>query len=142
MILYSWNRIVKRAKSVSEIIEVFKHFIYEEKKLFGKYSQKDFSGYSFLLNPKVVLRGDVKPYDIVEYLKLSSLRNTAEFYLENKIHLPTDVISFDIQPTNPLLHREPTKINFKGEQAWLLDLHKQKQRQKQKDELKNAFNIK
>ena len=81
----------------------------------------DYSGDSFLINPKLLLRNrkNHKDIHIVEYIGLASLRNYSDYVVtSNKtLDLLACVGKEDLIKNNSLLHIADGKVYFKYEEA-------------------------
>ena len=125
MIKYNFDKIMRATKGDStEIISVLELLTYQripfsKKDKAYKYYGKDFSGYSFLLNPEELLIGARKysMTEAAEYLAVASYRNYYHYEKTKDttlqiLHLP---VSLDIINNNRLLRIENEIIYFKFE---------------------------
>ena len=87
MFFYDWAKIYDASKgNVVEIVRIFRMIV--EKQIpknkydpIFRYSQKDFSGISFMLHPDVLLHHSFKyKYrEVAQYISLCALRSAADF---------------------------------------------------------------
>jgi hypothetical protein len=88
-ILYDWNKINRAAnRQIKDIITILDMITYNRKPRSSKDSRckfygRDFSGLSYLLNPKELLedRGSYTNKEVAQYKALASFRSHAEFVM-------------------------------------------------------------
>jgi len=125
MIFFGWRKICNHSRSAKTILTIihfitYKPFPYNKKDPIFFINGKDWSGNSFLLNPKGLLanRWRYKDVHIVQYIALAAKRNYGDYKALNKkyldLYLVEDKLSI-IKP-NPLLQIKNGKIFFKFEE--------------------------
>jgi hypothetical protein len=129
MILYDWKAILRHSKgSAKNIVGIVDYLIdkdipYSRFHTAWNWSQLDWSGDSFLLNPKPLVQlrygNKMSNYDIAYYIALASLRNYPEFQATNKLSL--DLLAClgkeNAINKNSLLTIKDDQIHFKYEEA-------------------------
>lgn len=125
MVLFNFRKIlIESGRSGHEFLRIFKYVTYKPKFLYGRnktYAEKDWSGNSFLINPKLLLRNrkNHKDMHIIEYIGLASLRNYSDYAVRGTTTL--DLLACygkeDIINNNSLLYTENGKLHFKYEEA-------------------------
>ena len=127
MFLFNWNKIFNEANgSVTEINRIFKMLVQQQApnnrydKIY-KYSNKDFSGESFLVHPDVLLFNDYQ-YDsreICQYLALASLRSLADYlaFGTTTVNLLEIPVSSELYYDNRLLYVQDGFLHFVFEEV-------------------------
>ena len=95
MFLYDWPKIYDAAEGrVIEVVRIFRMIVQKQvpqnrKDPIYKYSQKDFSGVSFMLHPDLLLHHAYKySYrEVAQYISLCSLRSVVDFAATYKLSL-------------------------------------------------------
>lgn len=132
MILYNWKKIYKKCGGkVRDITLITKEVIYEKKlpettkDPIYKYYDIDFSGDSFLLNPKDLFENanQYTQKEIAMYIALASYRKLADYIAFNTtslelLHSPVDLTKLN---DNRLLHVENSVLYFKYEEVFFTD---------------------
>jgi hypothetical protein len=117
MVVYSWDKVKYYAKgSNNNILRIMFAITWPQilptkrQRTINKYYDIDFYGHSFLKNPEdLLVRRDLPPKTLVEYIMLASKRNYADFMitgdatLDARLAFPTD---------NKLLTTIDGKIHF------------------------------
>ena len=127
MIFYNWKLILRESKySIRELLKTMKYItfkpqIYNEEDPFYSHSQIDWSGESFLLNPKLLFINRPKHLDkhLVEYIALASLRNYGNYVSFNDLTLDLLICKDreDLINKNSLLLIKDEKVYFRYEEA-------------------------
>lgn len=119
MIFYNWPKIKKYSNNKVQIIRtIFESICEADNPAFGrgKYDRIDFSGESYLLNPKGLLEvfQSGNQVDAAYYLMLASYRNYAEYKLTGETSLPLRFIKIptDTLKQNSLIKVTDTDIQF------------------------------
>lgn len=136
MLLFNWQKIVEQTDySASKIIKIIE-MLYYDRLPYSKsdpnyrFSTMDFSGQSFLLNPKDLLQSQhiYTEKEIAVYVGLAARRKLSEYLAFNKISL-SYVHAPEAAKTlkqNSLLRIEGDNITFKFEEAYLDELRRNK----------------
>jgi hypothetical protein len=135
MFFYDWPKIYNASQgSVIEIVRIFRMIV--EKQIpknkydsIYRYSQKNFSGISFMLHPDVLLYHSFKyKYrEIAQYISLCALRSSADFISTQDPSL--DVILLPglnpekIIENNRLLMLDENKVYFRYEEVNPKEIH-------------------
>jgi len=135
MFFYDWPKIYNASQgSVIEIVRIFRMIV--EKQIpknkydsIYRYSQKNFSGISFMLHPDVLLHHSFKyKYrEIAQYISLCALRSSADFISTQDPSL--DVILLPglnpekIIENNRLLMLDENKVYFRYEEVNPKEIH-------------------
>ena len=135
MFFYDWPKIYDASQgSVIEIVRIFRMIV--EKQIpknkydpIYRYSQKNFSGISFMLHPDVLLYHSFKyKYrEIAQYISLCALRSSADFISTQDPSL--DVILLPgldpekIIENNRLLMLDENKVYFRYEEVNPKEIH-------------------
>jgi hypothetical protein len=129
MILYNWTVILSHgshsAKRIISIIDyiTFRPIPWEQEDPAWKFQTINWSGSSFLLRPKELIRsgysGKYSKKEMAQYVWLASLRNYPEFKITGKLSL--DLLAClgkeDIINNNSLLQLVDDQVYFKFEEA-------------------------
>lgn len=126
IILYDWRKIYRFSKGKPDrVILALRALVgevpnHKNQPLYYAYI-KDFSGKSFLVNPKRLIEESAfyKAKEIAEYTALASFRNYADYTLTNKttldlLHVP---VRHEIITNNRLLRIEGDKVHFLFEEV-------------------------
>jgi len=135
MFLFDWVKIYDASKgNVVEIVRIFRMIV--EKQLpknkydpIYRYSQKDFSGISFMLHPDVLLYHSFKyKYrEVAQYISLCALRSSADFISTQDPSLDM-VLMPGLSPekiieNNRLLEIDDDKVYFRYEEVNPKEIH-------------------
>jgi len=135
MFLFDWVKIYDASKgNVVEIVRIFRMIV--EKQLpknkydpIYRYSQKDFSGISFMLHPDVLLYHSFKyKYrEVAQYISLCALRSSADFISTQDPSLDV-VLMPGLSPekiieNNRLLEIDDDKVYFRYEEVNPKEIH-------------------
>lgn len=125
MILYDWRKINRAAnRKASEIIFIFSIITYNRiPKDFRdpviKYSERNFTGQSFMKNPELLLESTASDKEKAQYIALASLRNLADYITFKTLTL--DLINVPVRTelfiNNQLLAVKSEVIHFKLEET-------------------------
>lgn len=135
MFLFDWPKIYLESDGKArEIVRIFRMIV--EKRIpenrrdpIYKYSQKDFSGESFMLHPEVLLYHSFKykPREVAQYIALCSMRSTGAFLANREVRLDPILIPIElgtILQQNRLLYMgEDDYIHFLYEEVQTGDIH-------------------
>lgn len=126
IILYDWKKIAKASRNnPKRVVLALRTMIGEVPRnrfdpLYYFYC-KDFSGSSFLVNPRELLANDYfyKPVEIAEYVALASYRNYSLYaaFGETSLDLLHSPVGQDIIIKNRLLSIKDDKILFRYEEV-------------------------
>ena len=138
MFLFDWQKICIHAEGkVVNTVRIFRMLVEKQvpknkwDKIY-KYSQKDFSGESFMLHPDILLHHSHKYTDreVAQYIALCSLRSHAEYEATNQVTLDALLAPgvgadpFLILETNRLLSLdEDQQIHFLYEEVKPEEIH-------------------
>ena len=135
MFLFDWPKIYDASKgNVVEIVRIFRMIV--EKQIpknkydpIFRYSQKDFSGLSFMLHPDVLLYHSFKyKYrEIAQYISLCALRSAADFISTQDPSLEM-VLMPGLSPeriieNNRLLEIDEDRVYFRYEEVNPKEIH-------------------
>ena len=135
MFLFDWPKIYDASKgNVVEIVRIFRMIV--EKQIpknkydpIFRYSQKDFSGVSFMLHPDVLLHHSFKyKYrEIAQYISLCALRSAADFISTQDPSLEM-VLMPGLSPeriieNNRLLEIDEDRVYFRYEEVNPKEIH-------------------
>lgn len=135
MFFYDWPKIYDASQgSVVEIVRIFRMIV--EKQIprnkrdpIYRYSQKDFSGMSFMLHPDVLLYHSFKyKYrDVAQYISLCALRSASDFISTQDPSLDM-VLMPGLNPekiieNNRLLQVEDDRVYFRYEEVNPKEIH-------------------
>ena len=135
MFLFDWVKIYDASKgNVVEIVRIFRMIV--EKQLpknkydpIYRYSQKDFSGISFMLHPDVLLYHSFKyKYrEVAQYISLCALRSSADFISTQDSSLDM-VLMPGLSPekiieNNRLLEIDEDRVYFRYEEVNPKEIH-------------------
>ena len=135
MFLFDWSKIYDASKgNVVEIVRIFRMIV--EKQIpknkydpIFRYSQKDFSGISFMLHPDVLLHHSFKyKYrEVAQYISLCALRSATDFISTQDLSLDM-VLMPGLSPervieNNRLLKIDDDKIYFIYEEVNPKEIH-------------------
>ena len=135
MFLFDWPKIYDASKgNVVEIVRIFRMIV--EKQIpknkydpIFRYSQKDFSGISFMLHPDVLLHHSFKyKYrEVAQYISLCALRSAADFISTQDPSLET-VLMPGLSPekvieNNRLLEIDDDRVYFRYEEVNPKEIH-------------------
>jgi len=135
MFFYDWPKIYDASQgSVIEIVRIFRMIV--EKQIpknkydpIYRYSQKNFSGISFMLHPDVLLYHSFKyKYrEIAQYISLCALRSSADFISTQDPSLDV-VLMPGLSPekiieNNRLLEIDDDKVYFRYEEVNPKEIH-------------------
>jgi len=135
MFLFDWVKIYDASKgNVVEIVRIFRMIV--EKQLpknkydpIYRYSQKDFSGISFMLHPDVLLYHSFKyKYrEVAQYISLCALRSSADFISTQDPSLDM-VLMPGLSPekiieNNRLLEIDEDRVYFRYEEVNPKEIH-------------------
>ena len=135
MFLFDWPKIYDASKgNVVEIVRIFRMIV--EKQIpknkydpIFRYSQKDFSGISFMLHPDVLLHHSFKyKYrEIAQYISLCALRSAADFLSTQDPSLEM-VLMPGLSPeriieNNRLLQIDDDRVYFRYEEVNPKEIH-------------------
>lgn len=126
MILYDWKKVRRCSnESVRQLLSIVKYITYrpipEDKydKNYG-FSQINWSGSSFLLNPEPLFKNRAKLSDkeIADYIHLASLRNYSDYLTLGKTTLDLYIVekNENLIRLNRLLYIEEDQVVFKYEE--------------------------
>lgn len=127
MITYNWKRIWQKSQgSASKILDIISYITYDQipeniHDPIMKFVDTDWSGTSFILNPKPLLENRIQMYekDLAEYVALASFRSLAEYKVTKRTTLlleesPIDPEDFN---NNRFLTVDNKAIHFLWEEA-------------------------
>ena len=135
MFLFDWPKISDASKgNVVEIVRIFRMIV--EKQIpknkydpIFRYSQKDFSGISFMLHPDVLLHHSFKyKYrEVAQYISLCALRSAADFISTQDPSLEM-VLMPGLSPekvieNNRLLEIDEDRVYFRYEEVNPKEIH-------------------
>ena len=135
MFLFDWPKIYDASKgNVVEIVRIFRMIV--EKQIpknkydpIFRYSQKDFSGISFMLHPDVLLHHSFKyKYrEVAQYISLCALRSAADFISTQDPSLEM-VLMPGLSPEkviedNRLLEIDEDRVYFRYEEVNPKEIH-------------------
>ena len=135
MFLFDWSKIYDASKgNVVEIVRIFRMIV--EKQIpknkydpIFRYSQKDFSGISFMLHPDVLLHHSFKyKYrEVAQYISLCALRSAADFISTQDPSLEM-VLMPGLSPekvieNNRLLEIDEDRVYFRYEEVNPKEIH-------------------
>ncbi len=135
MFLFDWVKIYDASQgNVVEIVRIFRMIV--EKQIpknkydpIYRYSQKDFSGISFMLHPDVLLYHSFKyKYrEVAQYISLCALRSSADFISTQDPSLDV-VLMPGLSPekiieNNRLLEIDDDKVYFRYEEVNPKEIH-------------------
>ena len=135
MFLFDWPKIYDASKgNVVEIVRIFRMIV--EKQIpknkydpIFRYSQKDFSGISFMLHPDVLLYHSFKyKYrEVAQYISLCALRSAADFISTQDPSLEM-VLMPGLSPKkiiedNRLLQIDEDRVYFRYEEVNRKEIH-------------------
>ena len=135
MFLFDWQKIYDASKgNVVEIVRIFRMIV--EKQIpknkydpIFRYSQKDFSGISFMLHPDVLLHHSFKyKYrEVAQYISLCALRSAADFISTQDPSLEM-VLMPGLSPekvieNNRLLEIDEDRVYFRYEEVNPKEIH-------------------
>ena len=135
MFLFDWPKIYDASQgNVVEIIRIFRMIV--EKQIpknkydpIFRYSQKDFSGFSFMLHPDVLLYHSFKyKYrEVAQYISLCALRSAADFISTQDPSLEM-VLMPGLSPeriieNNRLLELDEDRVYFRYEEVNPKEIH-------------------
>ena len=135
MFFYDWAKIYDASKgNVVEIVRIFRMIV--EKQIpknkydpIFRYSQKDFSGISFMLHPDVLLHHSFKyKYrEVAQYISLCALRSAADFISTQDPSLEM-VLMPGLSPekvieNNRLLEIDEDRVYFRYEEVNPKEIH-------------------
>ena len=135
MFLFDWSKIYDASKgNVVEIVRIFRMIV--EKQIpknkydpIFRYSQKDFSGISFMLHPDVLLHQSFKyKYrEVAQYISLCALRSAADFISTQDPSLEM-VLMPGLSPekvieNNRLLEIDEDRVYFRYEEVNPKEIH-------------------
>lgn len=122
MLLYSWKKIRnKSGNSSKRIITIWESMLklrrpYNRYDPIYPYYYDDFSGYSFIKNPKplILQRHKWRDKEIADYIGLASFRNLGEYLVTKQTTLDRDFcpLSEEALNNNRLLRVKGNKIHF------------------------------
>ena len=126
MIKYNWEKILQTTKSDAGQIMLLIHMLTYNKRLpqnykdpTYKYYGQSFVGYSYLLNPKKLLkvRTSYSKQEIAEYIGVASYRNINDYKDTGETNLPLINLPMlaEIFENNRLLHFKDGMVHFKYE---------------------------
>jgi len=130
MILFNWQKVFTEAEgNPYNCYQIIKMLTYKEvpKNRYDpifKYSNINFTGESFLLNPDVLLyyafRYSMK--EVATYISIASIRSIADYISTNKVSLdrikvPSDTVIQNILTENRLLTLDEDNIYFRYEEV-------------------------
>ena len=135
MFLFDWSKIYDASKgNAVEIVRIFRMIV--EKQIpknkydpIFRYSQKDFSGISFMLHPDVLLHHSFKyKYrEVAQYISLCALRSAADFISTQDPSLEM-VLMPGLSPekvieNNRLLEIDEDRVYFRYEEVNPKEIH-------------------
>ena len=135
MFLFDWPKIYDASKgNVVEIVRIFRMIV--EKQIpknkydpIFRYSQKDFSGISFMLHPDVLLHHSFKyKYrEVAQYISLCALRSAADFISTQDPSLEM-ILMPGLSPekvieNNRLLEIDEDRVYFRYEEVNPKEIH-------------------
>ncbi len=122
IIYYNWKALLKYSGgSNNTLLDIFEYLNNKRlpKNKFDpayRWSQINFTGTSFLINPNQLLgcRKDYKSSECVDYIGLASIRNYANYYLTKDRSLEIELCPLPIErvKANRLLCLEKDRIHF------------------------------
>ena len=135
MFLFDWSKIYDASKgNVVEIVRIFRMIV--EKQIpknkydpIFRYSQKDFSGISFMLHPDVLLHHSFKyKYrEVAQYISLCALRSAADFISTQdpslEIVLMPGLSPEKVIENNRLLEIDEDRVYFRYEEVNPKEIH-------------------
>ena len=126
MLIFNFKKVLKESNySGHKFLRIIKYLTYKPKHPYNSFeaikASIDYSGDSFLINPKLLLRNrkDHKDLHIVEYIGLASLRNYSDYVVRGTktLDLLACVGKEDLIKNNSLLRITDGKVYFKYEEA-------------------------
>ena len=135
MFFYDWAKIYDASKgNVVEIVRIFRMIVEKQvpKNKYDpiyRYSQKDFSGISFMLHPDVLLHHSFKyKYrEVAQYISLCALRSATDFISTQDLSLDM-VLMPGLSPekvieNNRLLEIDEDRVYFRYEEVNPKEIH-------------------
>ena len=135
MFLFDWTKIyIESGGNVVETVRILRMLVERQipknrkDPIYG-YSQKNFSGSSFLLHPDVLLYHSYKyTYrEVAQYIALAALRSYADYISNQKITLDFVFMPGDqglsIIENNRLLYLEDDQVHFLYEEVNNMEIH-------------------
>jgi len=122
VVLYSWSKILAEADRLSDIILIMRSLAWpvplytEKQKRIRQLASKDYSGYCFLIDPVRILAAEVSNLDKVNYIKLASKRNYANYLLTGDTTLDCRLVK-ELPVESQLLTTKNNRISFAYEQG-------------------------
>ena len=135
MFLFDWPKIYEAAEGkVVEVVRIFRMLVYKQipenrKDPIYKYSQKDFSGTSFMLHPDILLLHSYKynHREVAQYISLCSFRSPVDYLVSRELALDLVLVpGLNPEETinkNRLLHLEEDKVHFLYEEVPESEIH-------------------
>ena len=135
MFLFDWTKIyIESDGNIVETVRILRMLVERQiprnrkDPIYG-YSQKNFSGRSFLLHPDVLLYHSYKyTYrEVAQYIALAALRSYADYISNQKITLDLVFMPGDqglsIIENNRLLYLEDDQVHFLYEEVNNMEIH-------------------
>jgi len=126
MILYNWKKVWQKSEGkASKILDIINYITFTQipENIYDpnmRFVDTDWSGTSFIVNPKPILEYRIKMYEreLAEYVALCSFRNLAEYKVTKRTSLyiwesPVDIESFK---NNKFLTIDDDTIHFRWEE--------------------------
>lgn len=127
MILYDWRKVyIEAGKSPTKLVNLIAYLTFpripdNSFDTVYKWSQKDWSGASFIVNPENILtrRENFKDIELAEYVALASFRSYAAYLATGIKYLPMELspIDSDFINNNRLLTLSDDNIYFAWEEV-------------------------
>jgi len=135
MFLFDWTKIYDASHgNVREVVRIFRMLVQKQipenrKDPIYKYSQKDFSGVSFMLHPDVLLYHSHKYgyREMAQYISLCSFRSAVDFLTTQDTTLDVLLVP-GLEPEtiinkNRLLYLENDRVHFLYEEVPTTEIH-------------------
>jgi hypothetical protein len=135
MFLFDWTKIYAASHgNVREVVRIFRMLVNKQvpenrKDPIYKYSQKDFSGVSFMLHPDVLLYHShkYKYRELAQYISLCSFRSTIDFISTQDTTLDLVFVP-GLEPetiinNNRLLLLDDDRVHFLYEEVQQSEIH-------------------
>ena len=135
MFLFDWTKIYDASHgNVREVVRIFRMLVQKQipenrKDPIYKYSQKDFSGVSFMLHPDILLYHSHKYgyREMAQYISLCSFRSAVEYLTTQDTTLDVLLVP-GLEPEtiinkNRLLYLENDKVHFLYEEVHKSEIH-------------------
>lgn len=126
MITYNWKTVWQKSDGeTSKILDIISYLTYKQipDNIYDpvmKYVDTDWSGLSFIVNPKPIIEHRVKMYEqeLAEYVALASFRNLAEYKVtkQTTLHVLASPVDTESINNNRFLILRDNEIHFRWEE--------------------------